>query len=70
MLEFKNVRKVFGEGQTKKVVFDDLSFKVEKGEFVTIIGGNGAGKSTLMDLIAGSKIPDQGESHRSRHDCV
>lgn len=61
MLEFKNVRKSFGEGQTRKIVFEDLNFKVDKGEFVTIIGGNGAGKSTLMDLIAGSKVSDQGK---------
>lgn len=60
MIEVKAVSKKFMTIGQEKIVFDKLNFKVEEGEFVSIIGSNGAGKSTLMNLIIGNVPPDQG----------
>lgn len=61
MLKLEEISKSFGEGSSnKKVIFEKLNLNVEKGEFVTIIGGNGCGKSTLMNLISGSVFPKKG----------
>ena len=63
MLEIKNVTKIFnltGNVEDKKVALDNVSLKVNDGDFITIIGGNGSGKSTLMNLIAGVFLPDSG----------
>jgi ABC-type nitrate/sulfonate/bicarbonate transport system ATPase subunit len=56
-LVVKNINKSFG----KKTVLDDLSFTVEDGEFVSILGPSGSGKSTLFHLIGGMYEPDFGE---------
>lgn len=62
MLEIKDLYKIFHKNEPdEKVIFENLNLKIEKGEFVTIIGGNGAGKSTLMNLISGSMFPDSGK---------
>ncbi|MDR1628371.1 MAG: ATP-binding cassette domain-containing protein [Oscillospiraceae bacterium] len=62
MLKIENLCKIFNKNSIdEKIIFKDLNLKVEKGEFVTIIGGNGAGKSTLMNLISGSMFPDSGK---------
>lgn len=61
MLEFKNVYKYFNIGTPgQRKVLDNLSFKINKGDFVTIIGGNGSGKSTTMNLISGTYFIDSG----------
>lgn len=63
MLEIKNVTKIFNkeEGiENQKVALDNVSLKIEAGDFVTIIGGNGSGKSTLMNIISGVFEPDSG----------
>lgn len=57
ILEFSHVHKGFGDN----AVLKDLSFAVEEGEFVVILGFSGSGKTTLMNLMAGLTLPDQGE---------
>ena len=61
MLEIKHLCKTFNPHTINEhLVIDDLSLKVEDGDFITIIGSNGSGKSTLFNLIAGSLIADSG----------
>ena len=61
MLEIKNVCKTFNAGTiNEKKALDNLSLKLEEGDFVTVIGGNGAGKSTMLNAIAGVWKPDSG----------
>ena len=61
ILEIKNLTKSYGKGETKVKAVDDISFAVEKGEFVSIIGASGSGKSTLMHLIGGVDKKDSGK---------
>lgn len=53
ILKVENLSKVYGKGKNKVVAVDDVSFSVEKGEFVAIVGRSGGGKSTLLHLIGG-----------------
>lgn len=53
ILRVENLSKVYGKGKNKVVAVDDVSFSVEKGEFVAIVGRSGGGKSTLLHLIGG-----------------
>ena len=61
MLDISHISKTFNPGTVNaKKALNDLSLRVEDGEFVTIIGANGAGKSTLFNAISGSFITDTG----------
>lgn len=61
MIELLNVRKVFNpKTVNENVAIRGLNLKIEKGEFVAVIGSNGAGKSTMLNLIAGILQPDGG----------
>ena len=61
MLDISHISKTFNPGTVNaKKALDDLSLRVEDGEFITIIGANGAGKSTLFNAVSGSFITDTG----------
>ncbi|MCQ2463581.1 MAG: ATP-binding cassette domain-containing protein [Clostridia bacterium] len=61
MLELLNISKTFNAGTPdEKKAIDNLSLKIENGDFITIIGANGAGKSTIFNLIAGTFLSDSG----------
>ena len=61
ILKVENLTKIYGTGDTKVVALDKVSFTVEKGEFVAIIGASGSGKSTLLHLIGGVDRPTSGK---------
>ncbi len=61
ILRVENLTKVYGNGTTKVIALDDVSFSVEKGEFVAIVGASGSGKSTLLHLIGGVDRPTSGK---------
>ena len=60
ILRVENLCKVYGKGETKVTALDKVSFKVNKGEFVAIVGASGSGKSTLLHLIGGLDKPTSG----------
>jgi len=51
MLEIKNVSKIYGEGTTKVVALNKVSLRVNKGDFIAVMGPSGSGKSTLLNII-------------------
>lgn len=60
VLEANNLTKEYGSGESKVVALDHVTFSVDKGEFVAIVGASGSGKSTLMNLIGGIDTPTEG----------
>lgn len=61
ILEVKDLTKIYGHDENKVVALDHVSFTVEKGEFIAIVGSSGSGKSTLLHLIGGVDKPTSGE---------
>lgn len=61
ILRVENLSKVYGKGTTEVKALDNVSFKVDKGEFVAIVGASGSGKSTLLHLIGGVDKPTSGK---------
>lgn len=61
ILEVNELTKTYGKGDTTVTALDSVSFTVNKGEFVAIIGASGSGKSTLMNLIGGIDRPTSGK---------
>ena len=61
ILRVENLSKVYGKGENKVVALDNVSFSVEKGEFVAIVGASGSGKSTLLHLVGGVDRPTKGK---------
>ena len=60
VLEVHELTKRYGEGESEVKALDHVSFSVEKGEFVAIVGASGSGKSTLMNMIGGVDVPTTG----------
>ena len=61
ILRVENLTKIYGKDDNKVVALDNVSFSVEKGEFVAIVGASGSGKSTLLHLIGGVDRPTSGK---------
>ena len=61
ILRVEHLTKIYGEGSNQVKALDDVSFTVEKGEFVAVVGASGSGKSTLIHLIGGVDKPDGGK---------
>ena len=60
ILKVENLTKIYGKGEAKVTALDNVSFTVNKGEFVAIVGASGSGKSTLLHLIGGVDRPTSG----------
>jgi putative ABC transport system ATP-binding protein len=61
MLELREISKIYGEGAARVVALDKVSFSVEQGNFVAIMGPSGSGKSTFLNIIGGLDSPTSGE---------
>ncbi len=61
ILKVENLTKIYGKDSTEVTALDHVSFEVEKGEFVAIVGASGSGKSTLLHLIGGVDRPTEGK---------
>ena len=61
LIEFKNIGKTYITGPIKYEALRDLSFKIEKGELVAIMGPSGSGKSTMMNIIGALDVPSKGK---------
>ncbi|WP_321383360.1 ABC transporter ATP-binding protein [uncultured Enterococcus sp.] len=68
ILEVKNLSKVYGKGDNQVTALDNVSFSVEKGQFVAIIGPSGSGKSTLLHLLGGVDEPTSGKVYINKTD--
>lgn len=73
MLRVENVTKIFNKTMNKedlKVALDNVSLKINNGDFVTVIGGNGSGKSTLLNVISGLHSVDNGKIYIDNEDVT
>ena len=59
-VEFRDVRKVYAMGEVEVAAVDGMTFDVERGEFVVVVGPSGAGKTTLLNMLGGMDAPDVG----------
>lgn len=60
LITVRNIKKSYGTGKNKVDVLNGMSFCIEKGELVTIVGKSGSGKTTLLNIVAGIDTPDEG----------
>ncbi len=68
ILRIEDLTKTYGEGSTQVNALDKVSFSVEKGEFLAIIGPSGSGKSTLLHIIGGVDRPTSGKVYMDGQD--
>jgi len=68
ILKVENLTKTYGEGENEVRALDGISFTVEKGEFVAIIGPSGSGKSTLLHILGGVDKPTSGKVYMDDND--
>lgn len=61
ILKVENLSKIYGKGENKIKAVDNISFSVEKGDFVAIVGASGSGKSTILHLLGGVDRPTSGK---------
>jgi len=61
MIEIKNITKIYKKGTAEFTALENVSFNIEKGDYVAVTGASGAGKSTLLNTIGGLIHPDSGE---------
>lgn len=62
MIELQGINKIFNRGTVnEKIALNSFDLKIEKGDFITVIGSNGAGKSTMLSIVAGFQSPDGGK---------
>jgi len=61
MLEVENISKSYGQGLARVIALDGVSLRVNKGDFIAIMGPSGSGKSTLLNVIGGLEQPSSGE---------
>jgi putative ABC transport system ATP-binding protein len=61
MFEFRNITKKYKSLDGEKIIFERFNFKINQGDFISVIGSNGAGKSTLVKLLVGDENVDAGE---------
>ena len=68
ILKVEHLSKVYGKGENQVAALDDVSFSVEKGEFLAIIGPSGSGKSTLLHILGGVDCPTSGKVYMDGQD--
>lgn len=68
VIKVENVKKVFGSKENTNTVLDGISFEIEEGEFVSLMGASGSGKSTLLYLIGGLDTPTEGKVYINDED--
>ena len=61
ILKIENLKKMYGKGENLVNAVDDVSFSIERGEFISVVGPSGSGKSTLLHLIGGVDRPNDGK---------
>ncbi len=61
ILKIKNLRKIYGTGETQVKALDGIDLTVERGEFVAIVGSSGSGKTTFLNMVGGLDVPTSGE---------
>lgn len=60
-IEFKDVSKIYTMGEVEIKAIDEVSFEVEKGEFVVVLGASGAGKTTILNILGGMDTSSKGQ---------
>lgn len=68
ILKVENLVKKYGQGENEVIAVNDMSFSVEQGEFVAIVGSSGSGKSTLLHLLGGVDRPNSGKVYIQEED--